>query len=286
MLISVLNQSSFNIGTYNIRNTTDRYSERKESLKDTIEQKNCDIIGLQEVSITVDDQTEFLNKDNKYEVIKSAGQIPFKFSNPSLPNCFNLDGNAIFIKKSFLNDYIATYDSKTLNLSGYRTAQLVKFITKCNSEFIFINTHLHHLVEDINFRTSQIEQIFNWIDYLFPAYKNPIIFVGDFNMCPHETDNYNMFSKHKFYSSFKKAHGQEPLKTFPTGIKCDTMDEGDDMTLDYIWIKDQGFDNDNSISVVKESVSIFGDKCVNGDTTLYPSDHYIIILQHIKFSLN
>lgn len=38
------------ISTYNIRNTQDRYNERKDILKNTIHTVGSDLMGLQEVS--------------------------------------------------------------------------------------------------------------------------------------------------------------------------------------------------------------------------------------------
>jgi len=267
---------NLNIGTYNIRNVTDRYEERKEALKETIEKMDCDILGLQEVSFDIkNDQTVFLNQDSKYIVLKAPLQIPFKHSNPNAPKCFNIDGNAVFVKKSFYDEYIDSYESKVLHLNPYRNVHLVRFTMKNKKEFIFINTHLHHVIQDSHIRKEQINQIFIWLSILYPSNTDLIIFVGDFNMGLVEVENYNLFMEKGYYSAFKKINGEEPKKTFPTGIKCETMDTDPDLTTDYIFI----FDCNNHVK--HEHVTIFGDKCVNEDNTLYPSDHYAIVVKSL-----
>jgi len=264
---------TINIGTYNIRNITDRYEERKDNLRNVIESMNCDILGLQEVSFTKKDQSVFLNLDNKYEVIKAPLQIPFKSAN----KCFNLDGNVVFIKKTFLNKYIQEYESKILHFSPNRNAHLIKFKTTSQKEFVFINTHLHHIIEDSHIRKSQIDFLFEWIDYIFPNGIDLIIIGGDFNMGVEELENHKCFTSKSYFSVYKKVNGQEPHKTFPTGIICDTMDTDPPLTTDYIFI----YDRYNRVKM--ESAQIFGDKCINNDNTLYPSDHYAIVIKNFTY---
>jgi mRNA deadenylase 3'-5' endonuclease subunit Ccr4 len=38
------------VGTFNILNTSCRYQERKELVRDTIKQMDCDVLGLQEIN--------------------------------------------------------------------------------------------------------------------------------------------------------------------------------------------------------------------------------------------
>ncbi len=268
----------FNIGIYNIRNTTDRYEERKDNLKETISSLDCDILGLQEVSFTLKDQTKFLNKDEAFEVINSPLQLPGNpCTFPQLPNCFSIDGNAIFIKKTFLNNYVEAYESKLFHITPFRNAQAVKFKLKNSQEFIYVNSHLHHIIEDPDIRKEQINWIFKWLDLTYKGNVDLIIFSGDLNMHLNESQNYKLFTDLGYYSAYKKLNGNEPEKTFPTGIKCDTMDTDPPGTTDYLFILDK------KDRVKMESVSLHGDKCINNDKTLYPSDHYAIVIKGFEF---
>jgi hypothetical protein len=38
-----------------------------------------------------------------------------------------------------------------------------------------------------------------------------------------------------YISTYKKVHGKEPAKTFPTGLKAPFMDTDPEGTFDYIW---------------------------------------------------
>jgi len=92
-----------------------------------------------------------------------------------------------------------------------------------------------------------------------------VIITGDFNATPDE-DGYKFLEANGYTSSFKKVHGREPEKTFPTGIIAPKMDIDVAGTFDYIWFKGKDLEVQN--------VEIFGNKCLPEDKTIYPSDHY------------
>ena len=64
----------FTLVTFNIRNTTDRFEDRKDLLFRTIENAKADIVALQEVSFTFKNQVTFLNSKEEYEVLEMHNQ--------------------------------------------------------------------------------------------------------------------------------------------------------------------------------------------------------------------
>jgi len=62
----------------------------------------------------------------------------------------------------------------------------------------------------------QVYQLFYWIKKLTKENEN-ILLAGDFNATPKE-NCYKFLEENGFISSYKKVHGKEPEKTFPTGL--------------------------------------------------------------------
>ena len=128
----------------------------------------------------------------------------------------DIDGNAVLVSDSLNSATIISHD--ILHLSGVRNCQLVKIVLPNSRLLYFVNTHLHHPLEEDHIRVHQVEQLTYWLDQQAKDDPDSIrVVVGDFNANPY-TDTYKHFEAQGYTSAYKKVHGAEPEKTFPTGL--------------------------------------------------------------------
>jgi endonuclease/exonuclease/phosphatase family metal-dependent hydrolase len=268
------------LGTYNIRNTTDRYNERKPLLQKIFQQDySFDICGLQEVrfheSNDLFDQTIDL-LPSSYAICKTTLSQPFL---SDLDPNFRIDGNCIFFNS-------LKYDLRSqddLILSPTRNAQRLVLQSKSfPSLFIsFTNVHLHHLLAppDALIRFEQIQKTIEWIDQLDQLQEISLsVLVGDFNCSPQEIGYQELLSAG--YSSaypMCSVTAEEPTLTFPTGLQASTMDTDPPITCDYIFLKKRA----TNCTLAIQSCRLFGNEPSSDDPTVYPSDH-IGLLSHVK----
>jgi endonuclease/exonuclease/phosphatase family metal-dependent hydrolase len=239
------------LATFNIRNITDRYSERKPLLGAAFAALNADIVGLQEVVFSPPRQDDFL-----------AGQLAerhyrgFTAQHEGNPNF----GNAIFVGAGEVQAH------EELRLSRGRVVHRVLIALPGQRTMWFANTHLHHKPEEPGVRREQAEAIAGWMTAA-PA-ANAIAIVGDFNTPPSEPA-YAVMTGAGYRSAHMEANGAEPDVTWPSGIEAPTMDtEGDPNCLDYIWL---------SGDVTALAAHVAANDHAAGDSTLYPSDHFAIV---------
>ena len=223
---------------------------------------NCDIIGLQEISFLKDNQLNDLHSSNStadsninitytnnnnefirenllnknYKQYCCQSQINIKRIFPNNDKEYNIDGNAtlssLLFEKS-LNEEFYMEDHKTLHLSAERVAQMLVYkFSKSGKRFVFVNCHLHHVIEDELIRLYQSKIICKWIS--FETDKDDIIIVvGDFNALPFGLA-YNYFLENEFVSVHKEFHGCEPQKTFHNKIDAPFKDTDPEGTFDFI----------------------------------------------------
>jgi endonuclease/exonuclease/phosphatase family metal-dependent hydrolase len=268
---------SATIATYNIRNTTDRYDERRELLKQTILEAKADIMGLQEVAFGKGGQLEDLTTTSfgieLYDQYNAETQMKFHELHELQPD-FRIDGNSFIVSKEFGNNTGKILKHEKLHLGGCRLVHrmLVEFAN--NIKVWIVNCHLHHIIEHSIIRQFQAHDICTWMESALRDSDN-VILMGDFNTPPHEPA-YATFKKFGFQSAYMTIHSEEPKKTFPTGLKAPFMDTDPDGTFDYIFYK-----GDN---VKPLAIEIFGDKAKHDDETIYPSDHYGLVA-NFEFSI-
>lgn len=255
-------------GTYNIRNTTDRYHERKNSIRELLSSLPLDICGLQEVrfesSLGFEDQTVELIDPNIYDVCKTTLDEAFFSCDPN----FRIDGNCVIYKSSRLK----LLSQKSLTLSPCRNAQWCCFqlYSHPNTTISFTNVHLHHLIgeEAALVRLEQTRATLEWMETNDNAANVDMsVLVGDFNASPTEAA-YNLIASQAFSSCHKLQFGVEPEFTFPTGLQASTMDTDPPLACDYVFVKSR-----SSIEVKVIRVELFGNASDLTDPTLYPSDH-------------
>jgi hypothetical protein len=123
-----MNSLKLRIGTFNIRNTTDHYEKRLPLMQKTFTEMNSDVIGLQEVSFLDKDQLMDLNIEGNYYTYMAPTQMNYAKTNEIKDEFFNIDGNAIMIKKE--SDHGMKYSNirhQVLHLSPIRCAQMLSF---------------------------------------------------------------------------------------------------------------------------------------------------------------
>ena len=88
-----------------------------------------------------------------------------------------------------------------------------------------------------------------------------------------------------FKSSLREFHGEEPEKTYNTGLISPYMDTDPPCTVDYIFYR-SGKSNTATIPQVRLTFAkVMGDEHAPGDNTLYGSDHYPLVAE-FEFTLN
>lgn len=113
--------------------------------------------------------------------------------------------------------------------------------------------------------------------------------MGDFNAIPeNETVNW-ILNEAGFKSSLREFHGQEPEKTFNTGLISPYMDNDPPCTVDYIFYRMGRISNPSVSDTILPRVrltnaKIMGDRHDPNDLTLYGSDHYPLVAE-FEFTL-
>ena len=101
---------------------------------------------------------------------------------------------------------------------------------------------------------------------------NAIIIGGDFNADPTEPA-YELLLDNGFRSCFATVHGGEPAITFPgvnRGLRARTKDNDPAGVFDFVFVAGE--------AVEVRRAALFADRPCGGDTTLYPSDHYGVVV--------
>jgi endonuclease/exonuclease/phosphatase family metal-dependent hydrolase len=239
------------VATFNIRNITDRYAERKPLLLAAFAEMSPQLAGLQEVIFSGERQDDLLAAQAPEHVYKSFDARSDRY--PSF-------GNAILVA---VGDVVAREE---LRLSHGRVVQRVLITLPGQRTLWFANTHLHHVPGEPEVREEQARALCEWLAEA-PAASATIV-TGDFN-APRSEPAYDLMRDRGYRSAYFEANGEEPAVTWPSGIQAPTMDtDGDPNCLDYVWMK-------GAVRAIEARVR--ADVPAPGDPTLYPSDHFAIL---------
>ncbi|HMO53932.1 MAG TPA: hypothetical protein PJ994_05465, partial [Tepidiformaceae bacterium] len=118
------------LATFNIRNITDRYPERKPLLGAAFKAIEPDIVGLQEVMFSEPRQDDFLSSQLPERHYLSFGSRHEKYTN---------FGNAILAAAGHVQAH------NELRLRGGRSAHRILVTLPELFTLWFVNTHLHHV---------------------------------------------------------------------------------------------------------------------------------------------
>ena len=269
------------VGTYNIRNSTDRYAERIVLLKKIFSElrESCDICGIQEVrfrpSHDIESQVAELLQAPNISIIETHLNSPFM---SPLDSKFRIDGNCIVINSKKFQ----YFEHADLILSECRNSQRVLLeLLDSGLKISFTNVHLHHLLDpvvDAGIRFDQVQSTLKWMHELDSNQAVDLsVFVGDFNASPLEA-SYTSILSSGYASAYPSRHGAEPIRTFPTGLQASTMDKDPEITCDYIFYKVL---NPKIAAVTISECKLFGNEASAGDETLFPSDHIGVLADMI-----
>ncbi len=243
------------VGTFNIRNVTDRYEERKPLLTAAFAEMAPQIAGVQEVIFSGERQDDLLAAS-----VPSLAYTSFDARFQRYPDF----GNAILCGIGEVQLH------EELRLSHGRSAQRILVALPGQRMLWFVNTHLHHRPLEPKVRVEQASMILGWMAAAPAAHAT--ILVGDFNTPPHEP-TYTLIAGAGYRSAYLEANGAEPAVTWPTGIQAETMDtDGDPNCLDYIWLGG---------NVRAHRVWLAATEHPADDPTIYPSDHFAIMAEVI-----
>lgn len=236
------------VGTFNILNTSCRYQERKELVRDTIKQMDCDVLGLQEINYN--ENLELFDLET-YNLYFASLPTPMLKSEPE----FRIDGNAILMKKSFE----VVSELKLVYSNQQRIAQILK-VRKGEFEFFVVNTHLDHLSDSV-----RMNQVVELLECLLKASCDTCVCTGDYNFLPFDAPYYEIGKV--FKSACFTLMNKEPQITFPTGLIGKFADIDEYGCFDYVWYKGQ---------IVPTACSVVRN-CGNG--SIWASDHYPVIAE-------
>ncbi len=136
------------LATFNIRNVTDRYEERKPLLGAAFAAIAADIIGLQEVMFSAPRQDDFLSAQLPERQYRAFGSRHEKYTD---------FGNAILCG---VGDVLS---HEELRLSRGRSVHRVLVALPGQFTLWFANTHLHHKPEEPAARVEQATAITRWM---------------------------------------------------------------------------------------------------------------------------
>lgn len=234
------------VATLNIRNIADRWEERLPLLLADFAALQPDVIGMQEVVFTLQqDRVIGAAGPAHYDALRAwAGRLEA--------------GNGALVKKP-----LAAADVERLDLNYERSALRFRVQLPNGNRLLFCSVHLHHIPAHPELRLAQTEALIAWLD-ASPEHDVMVV-VGDFNAHPAEPA-YARLVAAGFTSAHLAANGEEPAVTWPSGLIAEGMDtDGDPYCLDYIWVRGN--------ARVTEARVVF-DRPSATDPTIYPSDHF------------
>ncbi|MCC7365315.1 MAG: endonuclease/exonuclease/phosphatase family protein [Dehalococcoidia bacterium] len=239
------------VATFNIRNDTDRYGERKELLAAAFAGLRADVAALQEVRLSGERQDDLL--------MAAAPAHGYR----------GFDARYGKWKEYGLAITVATGEvlaHEQLVLSHNRVAQRVLLALPGQRTFWLANTHLHHVPSEPGVRAEQARALAEWLADA-PA-ADGIVVLGDFNGGPGEPA-YAAMAAAGYRSAHVEANGAEPPRTWPSGLQAPTMDrDGEPACVDFIWLRG---------ALRATAASLAANEPAPHDATLYPSDHFAVV---------
>jgi len=237
------------VATLNILNLADRWEERLPLLLADVAALRPDLLGLQEVVYPMQqDRLLSAATPDDYGIHRGwAGRPEY--------------GNSLLVRAP-----LAAGESERLDLGHQRAAHRVVVALPGGASLLAAVTHLHHRVPDAALRDEQVAALVAWLDAASPTSAQVVM--GDFNADVTELAYQRMIDA-GFRSAYAEANGDEPARTWPSGLEAPAMDtDGDPSCLDYVWIRGRA-------RVV--DARLWADRPAAHDATLYPSDHLGVV---------
>ena len=233
--------------TLNLRYTANRWQERFPMIVDLLHAEQPDFVGLQEVSLKV----------QQAHLIQGV----LNYLNPEQPYKLRVADDSFepaILANAILSRYPIIEHERLCLPDNFRIAQRIS-VTVNEKILNIANTHLHHKpYKDESIRLPQMKALVDWLN---SQVCDGVILMGDFNARPEsETIDY---ARKSFQSAYEAIHSREPDKTFPTPL---IEKDFKPRTIDYIFYSPNSFDI--------TSAKLVGHEPYRDDPTLYPSDHF------------
>lgn len=236
----------------NLRYHDDRWRARRRLLVSALADADADLVGLQEISLIIQQGHWLVNQLNKR--MKEKGKRPYKLFQLRHHHLSHW-GMAVGILTRLPVLY---QDSLKLGYGG-RVALRVNVELPSRQTLDFVCTHLHHVSQH---REARLEQTMALVGWLTGKRRVPLqVVVGDFNELP--AGPAIEYMKQAYRSAYDELHGHEPLATFPTALSQPLRDWAG--CLDYVFLSPAVYRVRNAY--------LFANRPAEHDDTLYPSDH-------------
>jgi endonuclease/exonuclease/phosphatase family metal-dependent hydrolase len=235
------------VATLNLFNRDAEWERRFPLVVEQMLELRPDIIGFQEIDLMLDQGMWLARRIND-----GLGERPhYRIRHAASPGKMaSIFGIATMAR-------IECQEHEILELSHDRIAQRLVFVVD-GSQFVVVNTHLHHPPEETAVRVNQLERIVGWLDRHNDGL--PTVVLGDFNSYVEEPAV--AYMKARFRSAYETVHGKEPEWTWTTPVN--KWDKSPNGTLDYIYVSPEFEVLDAALAFDRPSAK---------DAELYPSDH-------------
>lgn len=240
--------------TYNLRNLSDRWAERRPLVVDLIGATNADVIGFQEVSVPLRQLKQIFDR------VHTATEARYQYYLAPKRGGVVYEAVGLAVRRP-----LVAHSVEMIALpGGARIAQRAR-VRVNGVEVVVANTHLHH--KPYNSEDVRLPQMQALIDWLQP-FDLPTILMGDLNAKPGSSTMAHALGY--LNSAYAAMHGAEPLKTFPTPLRYHDLRDDMQSAIDYVLY------TPGTLRPV--SARIVGDASAPHDPTLYPSDHYGVLV--------
>jgi beta-glucosidase len=237
------------VATLNLFNRLGEWEQRAPLMVEQLVELDPDVIAFQEVDLMLDQGMWIANQVKQR--IPNGGHFMRHAASP---------GRRVSYFGIATLSRLECTSHEVLDLMTFeRVAQRMTFRVD-GSEFVFVNTHLHHPPEAEAERAEQTRYMLRWLDRDFTG--APTVIAGDFNAYADKPEETVLVMKERFRSAFEAVHGVEPEKTWSTPVN--TYDDSPHGTLDYIFVSEQ-------FNIVDAGLAFDIPDKANPD--LYPSDH-------------
>ena len=236
------------VATLNLFNKTGRWGERCPLVVDQMAALLPDVIGLQEVDLTIDQGMALCRLVNS----RMTDQRRYRVYHMGRP------GRAAHTQAQAVMSRLPVEAHEGFDYLTYEAvAQRLRLQLDGGATLDFYNTHLYFPPEAVQERLEQAKRLLEWTETWRGA--NAVVVVGDFNAYTGEPTVELM--KSRFASAHESAHGREPEKTWPTPVN--TYDKSPPGTLDYIFV--------SGAKVIDAGITFDTPHPLDAD--LFPSDH-------------
>jgi endonuclease/exonuclease/phosphatase family metal-dependent hydrolase len=240
------------VGTLNIFNKVGRWGERLPLLLEQLIALQPDVIGLQEVDLTIDQGMTLCRLTHD----RLAERPHYRVYHMGRP------GRAAHTQALAVMSRLPVEAHEGLDFLSYEgIAQRLRLRLADGALLDFYNTHLYFPPEATQERLAQAKRLLAWVDSWSGA--GATVVAGDFNAYAGEPTVDLM--KSRFRSAHEAVYGREPEKTWPTPVN--TYDPSPPGCLDYVFVA--------GAKVLDARVAFDAPHKLDGD--LYPSDHLGVI---------